>query len=175
MEKWDIMNAGGVATGKTTVRGQNTLKQGEYHLVVHIWVISDEGKLLIQRRSDNKKLMPGEWAAIGGSAISGETSFCAAQRELLEEMGIPFVARRSKKMCRIKKRNSFVDVWFTLSNVHLDDLVLQSSEVSCAKWVTKNELEDMIENSEFHNYGKEYFTMIFRYAEEFLYEYGSKR
>ena len=70
IEKWDILNEKGVPTGRTTLRGKCILKAGEYHLVVHIWVVSGDGRLLIQRRSDNKKLMPGEWAATGGAAVS---------------------------------------------------------------------------------------------------------
>lgn len=88
MERWDIYDAQGNPTGKTVVRGGVRLNPGEYHLVVHIWVISDDGRMLIQRRSDEKELMPGEWAAIGGAAITGENSMEAARRELFEEMGI---------------------------------------------------------------------------------------
>ena len=87
-EIWDILNEKGCLTGKTAIRGIGALKPGEYHLVVHIWVVSDDGKILIQQRSQAKKLMPGEWAATGGAAISGEDSFKAASRELFEELGI---------------------------------------------------------------------------------------
>lgn len=171
MEKWDILNSRGDTVGKVAVRGQTPLKSGEYHLVVHIWVISADGRLLVQRRSDSKKLMPGEWAATGGSAICGETSFCAAQRELLEELGLRLVARQSKCMTRIKKRNAFVDLWFTKSDVDVSSLTLQSSEVACAKWVTKKELMQMVDSGEFHNYSNEYFETVFKCAEEFLNEF----
>ena len=39
MEKWDILNSAGEPTGETVVREANALKEGQYHLVVHIWVI----------------------------------------------------------------------------------------------------------------------------------------
>ncbi len=173
MEKWDILDSNGKITGKTAVRGKYFMRPGEYHLVVHIWVVSDEGKFLIQQRSKDKKLMPGEWAATGGSAISGETSFCAAQRELLEELGINCTQRFCKKMARIKKRNSFVDVWFTKSNADISGLVLQSSEVAQVRWVTEEEFRKMVDNGEFHNYGKEYFEMIFRFAKEYRNEFSN--
>lgn len=171
MEKWDIMNSQGEPTGNVIIRGRAPLKSNEYHLVVHIWIISEEGNFLIQRRSNLKKLMPGEWAATGGSAISGESSFCAAQRELLEELGIMCKPRLLKKMARIKKRNSFVDVWFIKSNVKVEDLVLQRSEVSKAKWVSEAELRRMISSGQYHNYGTEYFDLIFKSAQEYLDEF----
>lgn len=173
MEKWDILNGDGETVGRTAIRGQTSLKSGEYHLVVHIWVVSESGAFLIQRRSENKKLMPGEWAAIGGSAISGETSYCAAQRELLEEMGLPLVARQSQCLRRIKKRNSFVDVWMTKCQVHVSDLQLQKSEVADAKWVSARDLLRMVEKGQFHNYGKDYFDTLIRMERDFLYEHQS--
>ena len=88
MELWDIMNEDGVVTGKTVVRGRTVLKHGEYHLVVHIWVLGSDGNFLIQRRSEKRKLMPGEWAATGGATIAGETPFASARRELYEELSI---------------------------------------------------------------------------------------
>lgn len=171
MEKWDILDSYGGNTGKTAVRGKYFMRPGEYHLVVHIWVVSKRGEFLIQRRSENKKLMPGEWAATGGAAISGETSFCAAQRELLEELGISCTQRLCKKMGRVKKRNSFVDIWFTTSDADVSSLNLQTSEVAEARWVSEDTLRTMVEQKQFHNYGKEYFDMIFQYAKDYRNEF----
>ena len=167
-EKWDILDEKGFPTGKTTLRGRNFLKNGEYHLVVHIWIVSGDGHILIQRRSDNKKLMPGEWAATGGAAISGEDSFTAAKRELFEELGIVSNEKTLKKILHKKKRNSFLDIWLIESNIATKDLTLQESEVAEAKWVSKTELVDMIENGEFHNYGNDYFNDVFEKISDHL-------
>lgn len=165
-EKWDILDENGLPTGKTTIRGKNFLKNGEYHLVVHIWVYSSDGRILIQRRSENKPLMPGEWAATGGAAVSGESSYTAANRELFEELGVCSNKKTLKKAFRIKRRNSLLDVWFLESDIPLEKLRLQKSEVSEAKWVTSDELKQMIEEGLFHNYGREYFAKVFEKIEE---------
>ena len=165
-EKWDILDENGLPTGKTTLRGKNFLKNGEYHLVVHIWVFSSDGKLLIQRRSDDKPLMPGEWAATGGAAVSGESSYTAANRELFEELGVCSNKKSLKKAFRIKRRNSLLDVWLVKSDIPLEKLRLQKTEVSEAKWVSVDELKEMIEAGDFHNYGKEYFNNVFEKIEE---------
>lgn len=161
VEKWDILDKEGNPTGNTTLRGKSPLKQGEYHLVVHIWVISHDGRYLIQRRSDTKKLMPGEWAATGGAAISGEDSFTAAKRELSEELSIFMTEKTAKKAFRIKRRNSLLDVWMTKCDIPAEELILQESEVAEAKWVTEEELKFMIKSGNFHNYGNEYFERMF--------------
>lgn len=160
-EIWDILNENGDATGKTTVRGKCFLKPGEYHLVVHIWIVSPDGRILIQRRSDSKKLMPGEWAATGGAAISGESSFSAAKRELFEELGICSDETTLKKIFRLKRRNSLLDVWAITCEIEKQNLTLQKTEVAEAKWVTDTELKKMIKDGLFHNYGKEYFDKVF--------------
>ena len=166
-EKWDVLDKNGKATGKTTLRGRNFLRRGEYHLVVHIWIISDKGDFLIQKRSDQKKLMPGEWAATGGAAISGENSFVAARRELFEELGIKTDCDTLIKLLRIKRKNSLLDVWVTTFNGDLDALTLQSSEVSEVRWVKREELEKMISLGLFHDYGEEYFDRVFEKIDEY--------
>ncbi len=166
-ETWDVLTEEGIPTGKTVFRGDNTLKSGEYHLVVHIWIVSSSGNFLIQRRAEKKKLMPGEWAATGGAAISGEDSFTAASRELEEELGIMSNPNTLKKLARIKRRNSLLDVWFIMTDRPAEELVLQESEVAEARWVTKHNLEQMIASGSFHNYGKEYFDTVFNQIENF--------
>ena len=168
MELWDIMNENGQITGKTAVRGRTMLRHGEYHLVVHIWVLSSDGNFLIQRRSEKRKLMPGEWAATGGAAIAGEDSYTAARRELYEELGIEGDQNSLKKLTRIKRRNSLLDVWVITADIAEDELVLQKSEVADDKWVSRDTLEDMIKNGQYHNYGKEYFTAVFSKIEDYL-------
>ena len=159
-EKWDIVDERGRPSGRTMLRGENILKAGEYHLVVHIWVVSDTGEYLIQKRSADKKLMPGEWAATGGAAVAGEDSFTAAQRELSEELGIFTERSTLKRLTRFKRRNSLLDVWATVVNRVNCGIVLQESEVAEAKWVDEATLVKMIEQGKFHNYGKEYFDTV---------------
>ena len=166
-EKWDILSADGRPTGRTVLRGQNLLKAGEYHLVVHIWIVSPSGEYLIQRRSDHKKLMPGEWAATGGAAMAGEGSFAAAQRELHEELGIRSNRESLKKLLRIRRKNSLLDVWLIRQDVPIHALKLQKSEVAEAKWITKDRLFSMIATGEFHHYGQDYFDSVFSKIEEY--------
>lgn len=166
MEKWDVLDANGNPTGQTALRGKTVLGTDEYHLVVHIWVVSSDGRFLIQKRSATKALMPGEWAATGGAALSGEQSFEAATRELKEELGINSTEETLKFVKRIKRRNSFVDIWYICTDVSAESLTLQKSEVEKAIWVTKEQLEQMIKSGSFHNYGNFYWSVVFGAAEK---------
>lgn len=160
-EKWDILDQNGNYLGKTVQRSKVQFRPGEYHLVVHIWVVSSEGKILIQRRAESKREMPGQWAANGGCATAGETSFAAAKRELSEELGIECDDNTLKNVLRIKRRNSLIDIWTITTDLPVEELKLQETEVAEAKWVTLNELKCMIKCGKFHNYGSEYFEKVF--------------
>ncbi len=160
MEMWDILDQSGKTTGKTVVRGLRRLGPNEYHLVVHIWPYDSNGRLLIQRRSQNRKLMPGEWAATGGSAVSGEESRVAAQRELAEELGIDLPKEDLVLAKRLKRKNSFLDVWFVKVDVDIDSLQLQREEVSAVRWIGGNQLKYLVKQGRYHNYGREYFELI---------------
>lgn len=160
MEIWDIIDEHGNATGRTIVRGE-TLKDGDYHLAVHIWIINDKNEFLIQKRAEHLELFPGIWAVTGGSAIEGEDSQTAAIREAKEELGIDINSNNMKKMTRIKKKDHFADVWLVNQNFLLEDIKIQEEEVSDVRWITMDDLKTLIENGKFHNYGNEYFKMIF--------------
>jgi 8-oxo-dGTP pyrophosphatase MutT (NUDIX family) len=161
MEIWDVLDKNGQPTGKTVERKRVCLARGEYHLVVHIWILGSDGRVLIQRRSFQKPLMAGEWAAIGGSAVSGESPAAAAKRELFEEMGIDSKEEDLKLIRIMCRKNSILNIFLISRDTSLSELILQESEVSDAKWVHRNKLRQMIKNGEFHNYGKEYFDTVF--------------
>ena len=161
MELWDILDKNGNPVGKTVERKCVCLSRGEYHLVVHIWVLGSDGRVLIQQRSFNKPPMPGEWAAIGGSAVSGEDSVDAARRELFEEMGIETETNELKHICKMVRRSSILDIYLVYKDIPVSMLKLQKNEVNAAKWVHRNKLRQMIKKGEFHNYGHEYFNSVF--------------
>lgn len=165
MEYWDILDKKGNRTGKTIVRGKRRLAKGEYHLVVHIWIVNDNGNFLLQRRSNDRLLMPGEWAATGGAALSGESSRHAALRELSEELGIKVNRRELMLVQRLIRRYSINDVWAVKFNGKIEDLKLQEEEVAEVKWASPSTLKEMIKKGSFHNYGEEYSQVIYSISE----------
>ncbi|MBQ2942610.1 MAG: NUDIX domain-containing protein [Clostridia bacterium] len=161
MEKWDILNSAGEPTGETVERSANALKEGQFHLVIHVWVINGKKKTLIQKRSDKVDILPGMWAATSGSALSGETELDAAKRELSEELGIK---AKDDELILIKKyrgRNNFVYVYAVHKNVGISEITMQEEEVQAVKWVTSKELSDMVHKKQFHHYN--YMTELYEY------------
>lgn len=164
LELWDIIDSDGNPTGKSVERGR-PLQPGEYHLVIHAWVMDSQGRFLIQKRADNVQLFPGIWAATGGSALAGEDSETAVMRELKEELGIGTARGDMQIIRRIVREDSILDIWLLKRDVDLDTLRLQAEEVSAARYVHKQELLSMIEAGLFHKYGSDYMDMVFAAAE----------
>lgn len=152
MEKWDILDADGKPTGETVVRGVDKIKKGQYHKVVHIWVVDDKGRVLIQQRSMQVEILPGKWAITGGSAVSGEDELTAAVRELSEEVGITAKADELKLFKTYRGRNDFVYVYLLYKSIDTKDMAMQPEEVQAVKWVTAAELRKMVSGGEFHRY-----------------------
>jgi len=148
MEYWDVLDQKGCKTGRTVVKSQE-LKEGEYHLVVHAWIISStDGKILIQKRPDHLEFAPGVWAVAGGSAVKGETSHMAVCREVKEELGLD--VNPTIEPIRYLNNNSITDIWVIKSDINLKDVTLQKEEVDEVKWVTEDELKIMLEDGSFY-------------------------
>lgn len=88
MELFDLYTSDRQKTDRTMVRGEPT-PEGCYRLVVHVCIFDSEGRMLIQQRQPFKKGWSNLWdVSVGGSAISGDSSQSAAERETLEELGL---------------------------------------------------------------------------------------
>ncbi len=146
-EMWDIYDSTRRRTGKLHERGK-PLGVGEYHLVVQIWIINDEGKYLISQRHPSKSY-PMYWEATGGAVIAGENSLHGAIREVQEELGLTLDSSMGQLMFHETHRNVFADIWLYRSNAKIEDLKLQSCEVVDAKWASAEEIEQMCKSRQF--------------------------
>lgn len=62
---------------------------GRIHMAVHVLVERPDGRLLLQKRSAQKRIQPGRWdTSVGGHVGAGEEIQQAVLRELEEELGI---------------------------------------------------------------------------------------
>ncbi len=164
MEKWDILDINGNKTGETVVRHKDALKEGQYHLVVHVWLINHMKKALIQQRSYNVEILPGMWAATGGSAVSGEDELSAAKRELSEELGISADDDEFVLVKKYRGRNDFVYVYAVHKNIGVSEVTMQEEEVQAVKWVSSKELSEMVAKKQFHPYN--YLKDLYRYMDK---------
>ncbi len=142
-EVWDVYDVNRQKTGRTIVREQSWGNE-KYHLIVHVGIFNSQGQMLIQKRCHDKHAWPELWdLSAGGSALAGEESWQAAERETLEEIGLKLNLREVRPHFTINYERGFDDFYAVTMDAEIDTLTLQASEVAEAKWAALDEIREM--------------------------------
>ena len=156
MELWDIYDINKNKTGRTMVRNDWTMKEGEYYLSVLGVIHRPDGRFLITRRAMDKAWAPGWWEIPGGGVKAGETSFEAVCREVLEETGVDVSkAEGGYRFCyhrENKGQNYIVDIYRFEMNITDKDVRLQTDEDIDGKFATLDEIKAIAEEGKFLHY-----------------------
>lgn len=161
MELWDLYTRDRIPTGETHLRG-TPLPEGRYHMVVHVVIFNSKGEMLIQQRQPFKEGWPNLWdITVGGSAIAGDNSRTAAERETLEEIGLRIDLSREQPKLTIPFDVGFDDVYTLVMDVDLSTLCLQESEVQSVQWASEEEVLAMLSDGRFIPYHKAFIQLLF--------------
>ncbi len=156
MELWDIYDINKNKTGRTMVRNDWTMKEGDYYLSVLGVIHRPDGRFLITRRAMDKAWAPGWWEIPGGGVKAGETSFEAVCREVLEETGVDVSkAQGGYRFCyhrENKGQNYIVDIYRFEMNITDKDVRLQTDEDIDGKFATLDEIKAIAEEGKFLHY-----------------------
>ena len=156
MEVWKILDENGNKTGKTMIRGIDKLPEGFYHESVAIWIVNSENKLLVQKRSSNKKRYPNMWAMTTGAMNIDENMNQAIIREVKEELGIDIKENELIYTGVLKGNTAFINSFIVKKDIDLKELILQKEEVSNVEWNSYEEIEEKYNNDEFVPHWWEY-------------------
>lgn len=86
-ELLDVLDESGTPTGEVKARAA-VHRDGDWHRCFHLWVVRDDGYVLVQRRSRHKDVEPNKIdTTVGGHFASGET-LPDVVREVEEEVGL---------------------------------------------------------------------------------------
>lgn len=156
-ELLDLYDENARKTGKIIVRG-TPIRNGEYSMSVHMYIYNSAGQFLLQKRSMQKKSLPGIWSVTCGAVSSGENSVEAGIREAREELGLTVTEEQFEFIGRIKRRHSFINVYFLKLDFDLSQLVLQKEEVDAVRLCRSSELLNIIRSTE--NVGSTYLNAL---------------
>lgn len=144
-EFWDVYNKDRERTGRTHRRG-DAMKSGDYHLAVHVCIFNSKGELLIQQRQPFKKGWTNMWdITVGGSAVAGDSSCQAAEREVYEELGLRINLSHIRPRFTMNFSEGFDDYYIVEMDVDIAGLRLQTEEVKQVRFVSKEEALKMQE------------------------------
>ena len=117
MERLGYYNEIRESTGKIWIRG-NEMMEGDFHQVVHVWIMNEKGQFLIQQRQPWKKGWPSMWdCAAAGAVLVGETSEMGAIRETKEELGIELQMEDAELIFTVKFSRGFDDHWLVKQEI----------------------------------------------------------
>lgn len=139
-ELWDLYTRDREKTGKLHRRGE-PVPEGCYRLAVHVCIFNSKNQLLIQQRQPFKKGWPNMWdVSVGGSAVAGDTSSQAAQREVFEELGLQLDLSRERPFLTMNFSEGFDDFYIVEQDIDLTKLRLQQEEVRQVRWADRDEV-----------------------------------
>ena len=142
MEYNDVYDENRQLTGKLHRRG-TPWAEGEYGLIVCVWVYDGRGRFLLTRRAKGKSFA-GTWENSGGAAQAGETSRQAIARELFEETGIRAAEEEFELLDSDRDRNYFYDFYCLKREFPLREIVLLPGETDGAQWAGYGKIHWMI-------------------------------
>lgn len=161
MEKRDLYDINRNLTGETIYKG-NSIPDGKFILVVLSFIQNSKGEFLIQKRSVQKG---GKYASTGGHAKTGETSIQAMMTEINEELALN--ANEDELHLVYSGREDedkiFFDLYYMKKDFSTNSLILQKEEVESVKWMTVNEIKQLISTNEFFDSNVDEFYKILDY------------
>lgn len=173
MELLDVLDEEGKETGRIEDK-EIIHEKCLWHKEVEVWLVNEEGKILIQKRAPTKKQRPNKWAITGGHVKSGENEKEAMLREIKEEIGID-CKKESLKLIIIAKHssihgdnNAFRYGYYCKTDKNIEEFTMQKEEVSELQYVTLQELEQLVEKQD-DNYAFskwEYIQDVIKYLKQ---------
>lgn len=135
----DILDSEGNFTGRTCLKSE-AHKHGHFHATVHVWLYTRDERVLLQKRSPNKKVFPNLWdISVAGHIAAGEQILDAALREVYEEIGLELrqtdLVKIGIRKHQVSHANGIQDneihhVFIAELKTDLSDLTVQEEEVA---------------------------------------------
>ena len=155
MEYFDVLNEQGEFTGEIESRDV-CHEKGLWHRAIGAFIFNEKGEVLLQKRSQSKKLWPGLWdMTIGGHVLAGEFGEQALIREVKEELGIEVKENEVRFLaCSTSTNlkgniinNHYGECFIITKQIDIEQVKLQKDEVEEVKWFTKQEIIERINNN----------------------------
>jgi len=136
-ELLDVLDSSGERTGITRTRFE-VHRDGDWHRAVHLWLVTGEGSVLLQRRSRDKDLEPGLVdVSVGGHLQAGE-DWLAVLREAEEELSVELRPDQLELLTEVRSQRhypdsvdrEFQDVYFAVHDAPLTSYRPRCEEVS---------------------------------------------
>ena len=153
-EYLDILDENGDKTGKIKLRNE-VHHDGDWHKAVHIWIINNNGEILLQRRCASKDSYPNMLdISSAGHLQAGDDSLTGAVREIKEELNLDISPNELQFITTLKRKsnksinNEFDDLYILRINKKIEEMQFQKEEISEIFFVPYKKFKDMVNNKQ---------------------------
>ena len=169
----EVYSPKGTKTGQKKSKSE-IHRKGLFHSTVHVWIFTEEGNILIQKRSKKKELNPGVWdVSVAGHIKFNENIKKAAKRETLEETGININTKDLLKIGVYRSVNihptaidkEFFHTYILKIDKNSIDLGYKNNEVDDLKFISIEEMESLIKeenNKIFIGKNRKYYSDVLK-------------
>ena len=169
----EVYSPEGTKTGQKKSKSE-IHRKGLFHSTVHVWIFTEEGNILIQKRSKKKELNPGVWdVSVAGHIKFNENIKKAAKRETLEETGININTEDLLKIGVYRSINihptaidkEFFHTYILKIDKNSINLDFKNNEVDDLKFISIEEMESLIKeenNKIFIGNNRKYYSDVLK-------------
>ena len=169
----EVYSPEGTKTGQKKSKSE-IHRKGLFHSTVHVWIFTEEGNILIQKRSKKKELNPGVWdVSVAGHIKFNENIKKAAKRETLEETGININTKDLFKIGVYRSINihptaidkEFFHTYILKIDKNSINLGFKNNEVDDLKFISIEEMESLIKeenNKIFIGKNRKYYSDVLK-------------
>ena len=169
----EVYSPEGTKTGQKKSKSE-IHRKGLFHSTVHVWIFTEEGNILIQKRSKKKELNPGVWdVSVAGHIKFNENIKKAAIRETLEETGININTKDLLKIGVYRSINihptaidkEFFHTYILKIDKNSINLGFKNNEVDDLKFISIEEMESLIKeenNKIFIGKNRKYYSDVLK-------------
>ena len=169
----EVYSTEGTKTGQKKSKSE-IHRKGLFHSTVHVWIFTEEGNILIQKRSKKKELNPAVWdVSVAGHIKFNENIKKAAKRETLEETGININTKDLLKIGIYRSINihptaidkEFFHTYILKIDKNSINLDYKNNEVDDLKFISIEEMESLIKkenNKIFIGKNRKYYSDVLK-------------
>ncbi len=172
-ELLQVLDEFGKPTGKLEKRGI-VHKNKLFHNEVALWIIDKSSKkVLLQRRSPNKRRNPNKLAICAGHVVGNETLKQALIKEAKEELGLDIKNYKINKLITIKRtkpeNNAFAHHYYICETIPIENIKIQKEELSEILYIDYEKLKQLIkQNNEEVAFKWEVYEPVFKKLDKII-------
>ncbi len=114
---------------------------------VELFFIDEEGRILLTRRSDNRKHYPGVWTPPGGRSQKGESGEEACAREIREQLSVTADMQHARLLLCKKADGILHEVFLVYQTIREEEIVPDRTKVAEVRFLLPEEADELFENT----------------------------